>query len=228
MKNGVSSDCNTKSTSLSACHPVTNKAITKGGNYMEEVWKPIKGYEGLYEVSNTGKVRSLDHVTEVHRSGKTYMCPHKGAELKPVRRQHGYLGVMLYGKGGHETRGFKTFSVHRLVAEAFVPNPRGLLEVNHIDEDKTNNRVENLEWVTKRENVNHGTAQSRRAKKAINGKKSVAIRQFTKDGVLVAEYPSIAEVHRQTGFAQANICKCAQGSKQYSHAYGYVWRYVNR
>lgn len=211
MKNGVSSDCNTKSTSLSACHPVTNKAITKGGNYMEEVWKPVKGYEGLYEVSSLGRVRSVKRNLVMH----------------PHPRRHGYLAVMLYGKGGHKTRNFKQFSVHRLVAEAFIPNPDNLPEVNHKDECKTNNCAENLEWVTRLENVNYGTAKTRRAKKAVNGKKSVAIQQFTKDGELVKTYPSLAEVHRQTGYEQANICRCAQGSKQYSHAYGYVWRYVN-
>lgn len=195
---------------------------------MEEVWKPVKGYEGLYEVSNTGKVRSRDRMTKVTRNGETYLCPHKGTELKPGKRRHGYLGVMLYSKGGHATRGFKTFSVHRLVAEAFIPNPNGLPEVNHIDEDKTNNRAENLEWVSHIDNTNYGTAQNRRAEKLRNGSKSVAIQQFTKDGELVKTYPSLAEVHRQTGYAQANISKCAQGSKQYSHAYGFVWRYVNR
>lgn len=195
---------------------------------MEEVWKPIKGYEGLYEVSNLGNVRSFDKVVRCVRNGKEMGITHKGKVLKPVKRQHGYLGVMLYGKGGHKTRGLKTFSIHRLVATAFIPNPNGLSEVNHIDEDKTNNTATNLEWVTRLENVNYGTAKTRRAKKAVNGKKSVAIQQFTKDGELVKTYPSLAEAQRQTGFAKANICRCAQGSGQYSHAYGYVWRYVDR
>ena len=211
MKNGVSSDCNTKSTSLSACHPVTNKAITKGGNYMEEVWKPVKGYEGLYEVSSLGRVRSVKRNLVMH----------------PQPRKHGYLGIQLHGRGGN-AKGFKTLSVHRLVAEAFIPNPNNLPEVNHIDEDKTNNRAENLQWISHIDNTNFGTAQKRRAEKLVNGYKSMAVQQFTKDGVLVAEYPSISEAERQTGYAKANICRCAQGNPKYSHAYGYVWRYVNR
>lgn len=176
-----------------------------------EVWKDVKGYEGLYQVSNYGRVKSIkkDHI------------------LKPAPRQHGYLGVMLYGHGGHKTRGFKTFSVHRLVAEAFIPNPHNLPEVNHIDECKTNNSVENLEWITRKGNVNYGTAPKRRAEKARNGGKSRKIAQYTKSGELVEVFPSLAEAFRKTGFAKANICRCAQGNKKYSHAYGYVWRYVN-
>lgn len=195
---------------------------------MEEVWKPVKGYEGLYEVSDQGNVRSLDRVSVFIRSGQELRVPHKGRVLSPVTRQHGYLGVMLYGKGGHTRRGFKTFSIHRLVAEAFIPNPSGLPEVNHIDEDKTNNVAMNLEWISRKGNVNHGTSKQRIAQKNTNGKRSRQIAQYSLDGDLLQVYPSLAEVNRQTGFAQANICRCAQGSSQYRHAYGYVWRYVNR
>lgn len=195
---------------------------------MEEVWKPINGYEEFYEVSNAGRIRSKDRKMVLSDGKRNWEYIKKGRILKPVTRQHGYLGVMLYGKGGHKTRGFKTFSVHRLVAEAFIPNPNGLPEVNHIDEDKTNNRVGNLQWVSHIDNTNYGTAIKRRTEKAINGIQSRSIEQYTKDGTLVAEYPSIAEAERQTGYAKANICRCAQGSPKYSHAYGYVWRYVNR
>ena len=176
-----------------------------------EVWKDVKGYEGLYQVSNYGRVKSVkkDHI------------------LKPTPRQHGYLGVMLYGHGGHKTRGFKTFSVHRLVAEAFIPNPDNLAEVNHIDECKTNNRVENLEWASHKGNSSYGTRGERISKANTNGKQSRKIAQYTKGGELVEVFPSLAEVFRKTGFAKANICRCAQGNKKYSHAYGYVWRYVN-
>jgi hypothetical protein len=193
-----------------------------------EIWIPVKGYEGLYEVSDLGRVRSFDKYVLCTSNGVEMNILHRGKILKPAKRRHGYLAVMLYGRGGHKTRNCKQFSVHRLVAEAFIPNSGNLPEVNHKDECKTNNCAENLEWVTRLENVNYGTAKTRRAKKAVNGKKSVAIQQFTKDGELVKTYPSLAEVHRQTGYGQANICRCAQGSKQYSHAYGYVWRYVNR
>lgn len=172
-----------------------------------EIWKDVKGYEGLYQVSNLGNVRSERGI------------------LKPQVRQHGYLGVMLYYRGGHKTRHFKQFSVHRLVAEAFIPNPYGYAEVNHIDENKTNNRADNLEWVSHFQNCHHGTAIERRVEKQTNGKLSKAIDQYTLDGKFVAHYPSLAEANRQTGFAQGNICRNLKGDPHYSHAYGYVWRY---
>lgn len=191
---------------------------------MNEEWRAVKGYEGLYEVSNLGNVRSLDHVWEYVRNGVTVLNPRKGKALKLQQRQHGYLCVQLHGRGGHKTRGFRTMSVHRLVAEAFIPNPLGLPEVNHLDEDKTNNRADNLEWCTHIENTNYGTCQQRRAAKQTNGSTSKAVTQFTLDGDFVATYPSMAEAERQTGFAAGNICYAING--RYSHAYGYKWKYA--
>lgn len=195
---------------------------------MEEVWKPIKGYEGLYEVSNLGNIRSLDKVVMCVRNGKELGVLHKGKVLKPSKRQHGYLGVMLYGRGGHKTRGFKTFSIHRLVAEAFIPNPDRLPEVNHIDEDKTNNAVTNLEWMSHVDNTNYGTTQQRRSQKIRNNSKSKPIAQYTRNGELVKVYPSLGEMRRQTGYSAGNVWHCLNKSSSYTHAYGYVWRYVDR
>ena len=191
---------------------------------MIEHWKPIKGYEGLYDVSDLGNVRSLPHSVLVTRNGSTYLSPYPGKVLKPVRRQHGYLGVMLYGKGGHEKRGFKTFSIHRLVAEAFIPNPDNLLEVNHLDEDKQNNRADNLEWTTRKGNIRYGTAIQRMADKRRNGVYSRRIAQYTMDGIFVREFPSFAEATRN-GYSQGNIHKCIHG--KYRQAYGYLWRYAD-
>ena len=190
---------------------------------MKEEWKAVKGYEGLYEVSNLGNVRSLDHVWEGVRNGVTILIPRKGKVLKLQQRQHGYLCVQLHGRGGHKTRGFKTMSVHRLVAEAFIPNPLGLPEVNHLDEDKTNNRVDNLEWCTHKENSVYGSRPARIGAKHINGVKSRAVSQFTLDGDFVATYPSLAEAQRQTGFNKANIHNAING--RYFQAYGYKWEY---
>ena len=115
-------------------------------------------------------------------------------------------------------------SVHRLVAEAFIPNPLGLPEVNHIDEDKTNNRADNLEWCTHLENSNYGSRPTRIGEKHINGKRSRSVSQFTLNGEFVATYPSMREAERQTGFAAGNIWYAING--RYSHAYGYKWKYA--
>lgn len=176
---------------------------------MDERWNPVKGYENRYEISDRGRVRSLKN----------------GLVMKPIKRQHGYLGVMLYGNGGHPTRGCKTLSIHRLVAEAFVPNPYGLPEVNHIDENKQNNSASNLEWVSHRMNCTVGTVQKRRGKTLTNGVKSKPICQYTIDGDLVRVWPSLQEADRN-GYAAGNISKCAHGHPGYSHAYGFKWRYA--
>ena len=174
---------------------------------MQEIWKDIKGYEGLYQISNLGRVRS------------------KNGILKPQKRQHGYLGIMLYGRGGHPTRGFKHKSIHRLVAEAFIPNPNGYAEINHVDEDKTNNRADNLEWCTRKYNTTTGTVQLRRSKTITNGACSKAVDQFTLDGQFVARYPSMAEAERQTGVSAGSICNCAKHNGKHTYAGGYRWSY---
>ena len=119
----------------------------------EEIWRPIEGYEGLYEVSNLGRVRSLDRY--VKGKGKSYRL-HKGKVLSSAKDTIGYLFVILHCNGK-----CKTIRVHRLVAEAFIPAVEGLSEVNHKDEDKTNNRVENLEWCSHKYNMNFGTRNIR-------------------------------------------------------------------
>ena len=168
-----------------------------------ETWKPIKGYEGLYEVSDLGRVRGL----------------RRNIILNGLKRNHGYLAVCLYKDG--EPR--KQESIHRLVAEAFCEKADGETEVNHINENKTDNRASNLEWITHIDNTNYGTAQARRSRKIRNNNRSTPVSQYTLDGEYIKTYPSIGEVHRETGFAQGNIHKAMNG--KYSHAYGYKWQY---
>lgn len=164
----------------------------------KEIFREIDGFPD-YEVSNLGRV-----------------CSFKGKYpkiLKPRKNSCGYLYVILYtgGKGVRKT-------IHRLVAEAFVPNPENKPEVNHIDEDKKNNVAENLEWVTRRENNNHGTRNRRMAE--AQGK---AVVQYTTEGVFLAEYPSIKEAGRVTGINKSHICQVCRGKEK--TAGGYIWCY---
>lgn len=137
---------------------------------MKEVWKDVVGHEGLYEVSNTGKVRSLTRLICVE-GRKPYI--RKGKELKPIVNRLGYPQISLYSQFPH----YKKAKIHRLVAEAFLNNPHNLPEVNHKDEDKLNNHVSNLEFCTHAYNMNYGTMRERsvanRDYKEI-GKKSAA------------------------------------------------------
>ncbi len=112
----------------------------------KEVWMPVKGFEGCYEVSTLGRVRSLDRKIR-YRWGKRII---KGQILLPIEHKNGYLVVGLGLNGRHYIR-----SIHRLVAEAFIPNPQGKPEVGHEDHDKANNVVSNLSWVTRGENEKH-------------------------------------------------------------------------
>ena len=124
---------------------------------IEEIWRPIEGYEGLYEVSNTGRVRSVDRY--VKSKGESYWL-RKGKMLSPTKDKNGYLKVNLSCNGKHNI-----IRVHRLVTEAFLPNPDNLPEVNHKDEDKTNNNVDNLEWCNAKYNSNYKGVLKRRSQR---------------------------------------------------------------
>lgn len=173
---------------------------------MEEIWLPIKGYEGRYEVSNIGNVNSLNY------ENKGY-----AKLLKPGVTKKGYLYVYLT-KNGKE----KKFFIHRIVAEAFIPNWFDYSQVNHIDEDKTNNHVDNLEWCSAKENSNHGTRNKRISEKNTNGKKSKSVLQYTKTGEFVKEWPSASECGRN-GFGRSFVCMCCRGDRK--TAYGFIWKY---
>ena len=166
-----------------------------------EQWKDIIGYEG-YQVSDWGRVKSLNH-------------RHTGNERVPVgfKDEDGCLRVNLY-KGGKR----KTCLVHRLAAEAFIPNPEGLTEVNHRNEDKQSNVVSSLEWCSRKYNCNFGTRNERVAK--AHGR---TVFRYTKDGSLVRSYPSSKEVGRRTGYANGHIVNCCNGKLK--QAYGYLWPY---
>ena len=121
---------------------------------MSEIWKELPGYEGLYLVSNTGKIKSLDRVVAC-KNGATRL--HKGKELKQFLNERGYLCVVIT-----KNKKSKIKKMHRLVAQTYIDNPLNKPQVNHIDCDKTNNSVENLEWVTNSENMLHAYANGLR------------------------------------------------------------------
>ena len=164
-------------------------------------WKQIKGYED-YEVSDTGLVRSL-------KRGKKRI-------LRPGKKGDGYLAVGLRKDGKR-----KNIYVHRLVAEAFIPNPLGLETVNHRDENKLNNRVENLEWMSLADNNRYGTHDLRSALA-----KEKPVSQLDRQGNVVRQFPSLKEAGRRTGISQSRICQVCQGRRRYKTAGGYFWRYA--
>lgn len=160
-----------------------------------------------YSVTDDGRVFSLN-----------YWGSGEKKELKPSLC-HGYYSIVLYRDGES-----KTYQIHRLVALTFIPNPDNLPAVNHKDEVKTNNMVGNLEWCSIKYNNTYGTRNERIAETQLNRKdRSKPVKQFTKDGVFIKEYPSTKEVERQTGYINAHISSCCTG--RYKQAYGYIWRY---
>lgn len=174
---------------------------------MTEIWKTAKGYEGLYEVSNLGNVRSLNY----HNWGIV-------RNLTPVMDKYGYMRVCLC-KGNKQYNGL----VHRMVARAFLENPLDLPQINHINEDKSDNRVENLEWCDCLYNNNHGTRNERISKSKRNTKSKTVI-QMDLQGNFIREWVSLNEIMRVLGFNAAFVARCCHGVKP--TAYGYRWQYA--
>ena len=163
-----------------------------------EIWKDVAGYEGLYQVSSVGRVKRF------YKNGKERI-------LKLYPNGSNYLIVVLCKNSIH-----KQFRVHRLVATAFIPNPQNLPQVNHKDETKTNNHVENLEWCDAKYNNNYGTHIERSAEKQ---RKKVG--QFTLAGEFVRTWPSLSQIGRDLGIG--NVSPCCKGKRP--SAGGFVWRF---
>lgn len=135
-------------------------SVKRSGEIMQEIWRDIKGYEGMYQVSNLGRVKSLERQVQMKRYIKT--LPEKIMKLTLNKR--GYLYIALCKNGRYQR-----YRVHRLVATTFIPNPHNKPQVNHIDRNVLNNSVDNLEWCTNEENMKHASATGfRKGKKNVN------------------------------------------------------------
>ena len=160
---------------------------------MKEVWVDIKGFD-KYQVSNFGNVK--------HK---------KNGLIKSFVNEKGYHRVHLWGAQGRITK-----RLHRIVAEAFIKNPNNYKEVNHIDENKANNKSSNLEWCSRKQNIEHSIKSGRF--------KIVAVSQYDKDGNLIKSYESVSEAERATGIPRTHICKVILGRYGFKSAGGYIWK----
>ena len=163
------------------------------------LWKSIPGYEGIYEISNTGLVRGRKGIRKILVSWD------------------GYQYVKLCNRGRE-----KKFKVHRLVAMAFIPNPNGLPEINHKNEVKTDNRVENLEWCSRKYNNNHGT-RNQRAGESIRRAKQFRVYRYGKDGKYIDSYESAKVAGEIFNCSPSWIAAVARGKGKM--AGGYIWKY---
>lgn len=163
-----------------------------------EIWKDIPDYEGIYQVSNMGRLKRL-----LKNGRENFLCGKKDKD--------GYVTVIL-----SKNQKKKYCRLHRVVASAFAPNPDNKKEVNHIDKNKQNNEVSNLEWVTTAENIRHSFLTGRKTRKT-------PVLQFTPEMELVARYPSIKEASEQQNVKQNNISACCRG--RLKTVGGYIWRY---
>lgn len=182
----------------------------------QEEWKDIKGYEGIYQISNFGNVKSLERTAKTRYPGITYTIKEKIRKI--TYNESGYALVVLSKDGKN-----KTFLVHRLVADAFVNNPDKdvFTLVNHKDENKHNNCCDNLEWCTATYNNTYRNIHLRRNLDSINRK----IIQYDLDMNEIKRWDSVVQASTYYKIASANIIKCCKSER--SHCAGFKWRYYD-
>ena len=183
---------------------------------IKEEWRDVPNYEGLYQVSNLGRVRSMSHEVRTAKHG-TGLRMTDGIILSPFKSSHGYLFVGL-----NKNNQNKKFSIHRLVAMAFIPNPNNYPCVNHKDEVKDNNVVSNLEWCDKSYNALYGSCQEKLRKY-----KNQPVKIYDKKtNKFVAEFESMKIAMEKTGVHTVTISQVCRGIRK--SAGGYIWRYAEK
>ena len=187
---------------------------------MKEIWKDIKSYEGLYQISNTGKIKSLERYKDNHSKKQLV----KEKIRKQIISKTGYYTCMLTKNGN-----LKLFKVHRIVAEAFIPNPNNYPIINHIDGNKLNNNVDNLEWCSYSHNekeayklglIKNNTYGLKKYTDSLKKK----IKQYDLKGNFLKEWNSVSEIKKELNYETTNICSCCKGKRK--TAYGYKWKYA--
>lgn len=205
------------------------------GKVVDEIWRPIKNYEGLYEISNFGNVKSLERYSDTKNKYGYMKRSVKEKILNPSISSKGYMKVTLSNDKN------KIFSVHRLVAQAFLPNPDNLPQVNHIDGNKQNNKVDNLEWCTNKENQEHAIKNGLKniekitkrivefnkinkitPYKAIEKTKNKC-KQYDKNGNFLKLWESLSEASKTLKINVSNISECCNGKRL--SAGGFIWKY---
>lgn len=171
-----------------------------------EIWKDIAGYEELYQVSNLGRIKSLDRYVGYKGIGKKFV---KGSEKIATVTKKGYLKVTLFKNGRGTTR-----EIQRIVAETFIDNPLQKEQVNHIDGNKHNNRVDNLEWCSPRENTIHAKEVLKKGIKRVN--------QYDLRGNYIKSYMSIKEASESTNIPRCSISNVVCGRRK--RAGNYMWK----
>lgn len=178
---------------------------------LKRKWKEVKGYEGRYIISNYGEVISLPRYKN-NKSKLQYVEPKE--ILQYVNKNNGYIYVMLCKNGKQ-----KNIRLHRLVAEAFIPNSENLLQINHIDGNKQNNKVNNLEWCNQSQNEIHAYKLG-----LIKNRNKIKVRQYDLDDNFIKEFESMKEASKETGVSISNISQCINNKKKQGYSCGYIWK----
>lgn len=170
-----------------------------------EIWKDIKNYEGLYQVSNLGRVKSLNRI---EKSGNKFRKRAEKILTQNITQGYKYVNICKNNK-------IKTYRIHRLVAETFLPNPEKLPQVNHIDGNKLNNDVNNLEWCSCKHNIQEAYR--------LGLSKTTKVKQYTLSGTLIKSWNSIAEAGKKLNLDTSAISKCCRGKRK--KVGNYMWKY---